>query len=155
MNLLNALVPSLLMIVGGIITWLLKSRVEELRAAEENLRETRTQTYWDILEPYILLFSDTSKKNIEGVQKTITSLQYKKTAFQLCLLGSDNVVRAYNAMLQHTYKAERTRNQDSKELMRLWGALLIEIRKSLGNKKTKLKEVDMLRGMIKDIDDFL
>jgi len=39
--------------------------------------------------------------------------------------------------------------------MRLWGALLIEIRKSLGNKKTKLKEVDMLRGMIKDIDNFL
>ncbi len=155
MNLLNALVPSLLVIVGGIITWLLKSRVEELKAAEENLRETRTQAYWDILEPYILLFSDTSKKNIEGVQKTITSLQYKKTAFQFCLLGSDDVVRAYNAMLQHAYKAERTINQDSKELMRLWGTLLIEIRKSLGNKKTKLKEVDMLRGMIKDIDDFL
>jgi hypothetical protein len=144
------------MIVGGIITWLLKSRVEELRAAEENLRETRTQTYWDILEPYVLLFSDISnKKNIEDVLKKITSFQYRKTSFQLCLLGSDNVVQAYNAMWQHTYKAERTGKQDSKEMMRLWGALQIEIRKSLGNKKTKLKEVDMLRGMIKDIDDFL
>ncbi|MCK5175996.1 MAG: hypothetical protein KAR47_21555 [Planctomycetes bacterium] len=155
MNLLNALVPSLLMIVGGIITWLLKSRVEELRAAEENLRETRTKAYWDILEPYFLLFSDTSKKNMEIVLEKITSPQYRKASFRLCLLGSDDVVQAYNTMWQHTYKAEQTGNQDSKELIRLWGALLIEIRKSLGNKKTKLKEVDMLRGLIKDIDDFL
>lgn len=155
MNLLNALVPTLLVIVGGIITWFLKSKVEELRAAEENLRETRTKTYWEILEPYITLFSDTSEKARAGVIKTITSPQYRKTTFQLCLLGSDEVVRAYNAMLQHMYEAERTGNQDVQELMRLWGALLIEIRKSLGNKKTKLKEVDMLRGMIKDIDDFL
>ncbi len=155
MNLISALGPSLLIIIGGIITWLLKSRVEELKAAEENLRETRTKTYWDILQPYITLFSDTSEKSRAGVIKTITSPQYRKTAFQLCLLGSDDVVQAYNAMLQHTYRAEQTGKQDSKELMRLWGALLIEIRKSLGNKKTKLKEVDMLRGMIKDIDDFL
>jgi len=154
-NLMNALAPSLLIIVGGIITWLLKSRVEELRAAEENLRETRTKTYWDILEPYITLFSDTSEKGRTGVIKTITSPQYRKTAFQLCLLGSDDVVQAYNAMLQHQYEAERTGKQDALELMRLWGALLIEIRKSLGNNKTKLKEFDMLRGMIKDIDDFL
>ncbi len=154
-NLMNALAPSLLIIVGGIITWLLKSRVEELRAAEKNLLETRTKTYWDILEPYITLFSDTSEKARPGLIKMITSLQYRKTAFHLCLLGSDDVVQAYNAMLQHMYEAERTGKQDAIELMRLWGALLIEIRKSLGNKKTKLKEVDMLRGMIKDIDDFL
>jgi hypothetical protein len=155
MNLLNALAPTLLMIVGGIITWLLKSRVEELRAAEENLRENRTKSYWDILEPYITLFSDTSETGRTNVIKTVTSPQYRHTAFQLCLLGSDNVVRAYNRMLQHVYEAERTKHQDAKELMRLWGALLLEIRRSLGNKRTELEKVDMLRGMIKDIDDFL
>lgn len=36
--------------------------------------------------------------------------------------------------------------------MLLWGKLLLEIRKSLGNKKTKLDEFDMLRAMIKDIE---
>ena len=155
MNLLNSLAPTLLMIVGGIITWLLKSRLEELRAAEESLRDTRTKTYWDILEPYITLFSDMSEKGREGVIKKITSPQYKRTAFELCLLGSDDVVRAYNCMLQHVYEAERTEHKDAKELMRLWGALLLEIRRSLGNKGTKLKEIDMLRGMIKDIDSFV
>jgi len=38
-------------------------------------------------------------------------------------------------------------------MMRLWGSLLLEIRKSLGNKNTKLNEIDMLRAMIKDIDN--
>jgi len=155
MNLLNALAPSLLMVVGGMITWLLKSRVEELRAAEENLRETRTKAYWNILEPYITLFTDTSEKGRASVLKTITSVQYRRTAFELCLLGSDDVVRAYNRMMQHVYEAERTDQQNPNEIMRLWGGLLLEIRRSLGNKRTKLKELDMLRGMIKDIDVFL
>ena len=37
-------------------------------------------------------------------------------------------------------------------MMRIWGGLLLEIRRSLGNKKTKLDEFDMLRAMIEDID---
>jgi len=143
------------MVLGGIITWFIKARSEDLRVTNEKLRDTRRNIYADILAPYIKLFSDMSAKGQENVMEAITSEQYKKITFDLNLYGSDKVVQAYNAMLQHTYKAEQTGNQDSKELMRLWGALLIEIRKSLGNKKTKLKEVDMLRGMIKDIDNFL
>ena len=54
--------------------------------------------------------------------------------------------------MQHTYKREVAEKQDPKEMMRLWGSLLLEIRKSLGNRKTKLDEWDMLRAMIKDID---
>jgi len=55
--------------------------------------------------------------------------------------------------MKHTYKAEATGNQDPKEMIRLWGKLLLEIRKSLGNKKTKLNEFDLLRAMIKDIEE--
>lgn len=55
--------------------------------------------------------------------------------------------------MKHTYEAESTGEQDPKEMMRLWGSLLLEIRRNLGNKKTKLNEFDMLRAMIKDIDN--
>ncbi len=57
--------------------------------------------------------------------------------------------------MQHVYEAESTGNQDPRKMMSLWGTLLLEIRKSLGNKKTRLNELDMLRGMIKDIDEYL
>ena len=33
----------------------------------------------------------------------------------------------------------------------LWGNVMLEIRKSLGT-KTRLKEIDMLKGMITDIE---
>lgn len=155
MNWLQVLGPPLLMVLGGVITWLIKSRVEELRATEERLREERRKIYAQILDPYIRLFADPKGRGPAQAIKEITSYDYRKTAFELNLFGSDDVVRAYNALMKHTYEAETTGRQDPKQMMHLWGRLLLEIRKSLGNKRTKLDEIDMLRGMIKDIDSSL
>jgi len=153
MDWLQILGPSLLMVLGGIITWAIKSKIEELRAIEEKLREERRDIYAQILDPYIRLFADLKGKGPDQALKNITSYEYRKTAFDLNLFGSDEVVRAYNNLMQHMYKAEVTGNQNPKELMCLWGKFLLEIRKSLGNKKTKLDELDMLKAMIKDIDE--
>lgn len=152
MDWLQVLGPPLLMALGGIITWVIKSKVEELHAVEEKLREDRRKIYSQILDPYIRLFADLKGKGPAQAIKQITSYEYRKTAFELNLFGSDEVVRAYNVLMKHTYEAESTGEQAPKEMMRLWGNLLLEIRKSLGNKKTKLNEWDMLRAMIKDID---
>ena len=153
MNWLQVLGPSLLVIVGGIITWFLKSRVEELRATEEKLREERRKIYSQLLDPYVRLFANLKGQDTTHMIKTINSYEYRKTAFDLNLFGSDEVVHAYNALMQYSFQSEFAKKQDPKELMRLWGSLLLEIRKSLGNKKTKLQELDMLRAMIKDIDN--
>jgi len=152
MNWLQVLGPSLLMVLGGIITWFLKSRVEELRATEERLREERRKIYGQILDPYVRLFADLKGQGTTQAIKKITSYEYRKTAFDLNLFGSDDVVRAYNALMKYTYEVESTGKQDPKGMVRMWGSLLLEIRRSLGNKKTKLNELDMLRAMIKDID---
>nr|CBH37181.1 conserved hypothetical protein [uncultured archaeon] len=151
MDWLQILGPTLLMVLGGIITWFIKSRIEELRAIEEKLREERRNIYAQILDPYIRLFADIKGKGPDEALKKITSYEYRKTAFDLNLFGSDEVIRAFNNLMKHTYEAEATGNQDPEEMMRLWGNLLLEIRKSLGNKKTKLNEFDMLRAMIKDM----
>lgn len=152
---LEVLAPVLLMIIGGIITWLLKSQLEEFRATKEKLREERRKIYIDILDPYIRLFSDFKGQGGTQALKKLTSYQHRKTAFELNLFGSDGVVRAYNALMQHAFKAESSGDKNPKEMMLLWGQLLLEIRKSLGNKRTELRDLDMLRGMITDIDKFL
>ena len=151
MDWLQILGPTLLMVLGGLITWFIKSRIEELRAIEEKLREERRNIYAHILDPYIRLFADIKGKGPDEALKRITSYDYRKTAFDLNLFGSDEVIRAFNNLMKHTYEAEATGKQDSNKMIRLWGKLLLEIRKSLGNKKTKLNEVDMLRAMIKDV----
>ena len=152
MEWLQILGPTLLMVLGGIITWFIKSKIEELRAIEEKLREERRNIYAQILDPYIRLFADMKGKGPDEALKMITSYDYRKTAFDLNLFGSDEVVLAYNNLMKHTYEGEATENKDPNKMMLLWGKLLLEIRKSLGNKNTKLDEFDMLRATIKDID---
>jgi hypothetical protein len=154
MNWLQLLGPPLLIVLGGIITWFIKSRIEELRAVEEKLQEERRNIYSQILAPYIQLFADLKDKGPTQAMKMIKSFDYKKTAFDLNLFGSDEVVRSYNNFMQYMYKHELSGIQDTKEMLRLWGELLLEIRKSLGNKKTKLTEFDMLKSMIKDIEKY-
>jgi hypothetical protein len=152
MDWLQTLGPTLLVVLGGIISWFIKSRIEELRAIEEKLREERRNNYAHILDPYIHLFADIKKgKGPDEALKRVTSYDYRKTAFDLNLFGSDEVIRAFNNLMEHTYEAEATGKQDPQKMISLWGKHLLEIRKSLGNKKTKLNEVDMLRAMIKDV----
>jgi len=104
------------------------------------------------LDPYIRLFADISGQGQVQAVKRMTSPEYRKTAFELNLFGSDDVIRAYNTLMAHAYEAESTGKQDPKTMMTLFGSFLLEIRKSLGNKKTKLEALDMLRASIKDID---
>ena len=63
--------------------------------------------------------------------------------------ASDEVVRAYNAMFQHIYKAD-SKGQNPREMMRLWSNVLLAIRRSAGTPDTRLDEWDMLTATIKD-----
>jgi len=143
------------MLLGGIITWIIKSRVEELRAVETKLREDRRKIYVEILDPFIILFSDIQGQGPDKAVMKLQSYEYRKTSLELNLFGSDNVVRAYNNFMSYTYEIESSGKSDTEKMMRLWGGLLLAIRKSLGNKKSELNEFDMLRAMIKDIDTIL
>lgn len=159
MQILNAWVtalgPTLLVIVGGLITWLIRTRTEELRAAEERLHDERRRIYDELLDPYIRLFANVKSGGTQQAVQKMVTYEYRKTAFNLNMVGSDSVVLAYNALMKHTYEAEASGQQSPAELFRLWGGLLLEIRRSVGDKRTSLTEMDMLRGMIRDVDSLL
>lgn len=137
---------------GGLVVWFVQSRVEQVRALERTLQEERRKVYADILDPYIRLFANLkdSQAQVDAAQLMLT-YEYRKTAFDLNLVGADDVVKAYNAMMQYVYNPGPS-GPSPKEMMRLWGALILEIRKSLGNPSKDLDEWDMLRGMITDIE---
>ena len=155
MDLFTILAPSFFFVLGGIISWFLKSRYEKLKEIEEKLRAERRNIYMQILEPYITLFSLSENHKEAKAIKKIMSIDYKKTAFELCLFSSDKVVNSYNNLIKFSYKAEKQGERDDKKMIALFGNFLLEIRKSLGNKNTKLTEVDMLQNVIKDIHNIL
>ena len=81
MNWIQALGPSILMLIGGIVSWFLKTRVEELKSIEKKLQDKRREIYIQILEPYILVFTDPKGKGLDKAVETIKTFNYKRIAF--------------------------------------------------------------------------
>ena len=70
------------------------------------------------------------------------------------MIGSDEVVKAYNNLFQYFYlrenKEEKANITELKEMMSLLGCFLLEIRRSMGNEETKLNNWDMLEWFLTD-----
>lgn len=160
--------------VGGILMFFVRVRLEEIRAAEERLSGERRKVYGELLLPYVQLFTPSREKaqqvlppttrkesrkqqaepdHTEQAMARILSVEYRQTAFDLMLIASDDVVRAYNDLMQFTFRmVDADPSERSWEVLSKMGQLLLEIRRSLGIKDTELTNVDMLRFMITDIE---
>ena len=65
------------------------------------------------------------------------------------------MVIAMNELMQSFYRQKEGPTQnDTKNIIDLWGNVLLAIRRDVGNKRTKLKPIDMFRGQISDIDKY-
>lgn len=151
MDWLQNILPTLLVVSTGLLTWFLKDKSEKLKLQREKLIDEKRMNYEKILEPIIRTFAGIKNKGeLEKAIKQIQSFDYKKSAFQLMLFGSDDVINAYNDFFQYLYNNES--QIDPRDMLNASGKIILEIRKDLGNDKTLLKEFDMLRFMITDID---
>lgn len=140
--------------IVGLAVWFVRSHIEGIKRATEELQDQRRKIYIDILKPYIQTFAGIKDPSqTKKALRTLTSFEYRLRSFELNMIGSDEVVRAVNNMMQFFYSLEKedTTAQPA-DLLRYWGGVLLAIRRDLGNRRTKLKEVDMLRSQIKDID---
>ncbi len=155
---INLLVTPLVAALVGYGVWYFQSRLEALRREQERLHDDRRKVYSDVLEPFVRIFAGIKnpKENQKALQHML-SVEYKRTAFDFSLIGADDVVRSFNDLMQYVYSfdAEADEKPDPSKLMRLWGAFLLEIRRNVGNPKTKLTPADMLRSQIKDIDKII
>jgi len=159
--------PILVLFLTG-AGWKIRQSIEHKTKLEEKLRDDRIEIYHQILEPYIIILMPDAAWNLDPKNKgkdknneattKLLSLEYRKLSFRLSLIGSDNVVKAFNNLYQYFYKnAENSEStiqsnptDKAKEMMSLIGLLLLEIRKSMGNEETKLNEWDMLEWFITD-----
>lgn len=148
---LPAFFATLFTSMGGLVVWYFQSRAEKLRKLEESLRERRLELYAKALDPYFRIFAGLGDQRSETrILTDMRDADYRRTIFHLSMFGSDEVVRAFNAMMQFTYRLDSAPS-DPRELMRLWALVLLAIRRSAGNPGTKLDEWDMLAATIKDV----
>lgn len=141
-------VPALLA-VGGLVAWGIRSTVEENRVAERSLTDERRELYERVLEPFMLVFTsaDANSPATQAAQQEILmSAAYKRAVFELTLVASDEVVRAFGEV------TNAASNPAAKHPLAIWARLILSIRKSVGNKGTQLSKADILRPMITDLD---
>ena len=123
-GILIAIISPILLTIGGLVTWILKAKREELLTQEEKSREFRIRTYETLLEPYYAIFTFTlpDQKKDREIQK-IASLDYKKAAFNLTTFGSDEVVKAFNKLMQSFYH----KKSDDYENKNEWGIMMLTV----------------------------
>ncbi len=153
--LITAISPFLL-ILGGLISWVLKSRKESLQLAEERSREKRLETYKIILDPYIVMTTPTAKQSEKDkALGKITTVDYKRASFDLVTFGSDDTVRSYNKLMQHFFSSSHTETEDSSKhaVLLYFSELVLNIRKDLYSKRTRLKRSETIEFTINDIQN--
>ena len=150
------------------VGWRLRQRIERRLALEEKLRDDRVAIYNEILEPFIILLmsqaaweSDPKNKNRDKdalASQKLLSLDYRQKGFKLSLMGSDDVVQAYNDLMQYFFHraagAGEVQEADIRQMMSLLGAFLLAIRKSMGNEATKVDKWGMLEWFMNDARRF-
>lgn len=160
---IGAVATPILVLVLTAIGWKLRQSVERERLLEDKLREDRIDTYNLILEPFIILFMTDVAWSMDKVNKgkdkgevataKMLSLEYRKYGFKLSLVGADSVVIAYNELMQFFYNQKEIAaptEDNLKEMMRLPGIFLLEIRRCMGNEATCLSNWQMLEWFMKD-----
>lgn len=153
-TLITSLGAPILVFIGGLISWLIKTRKEELQLIEDRALERRIEIYNKILDPLIVLLSSGANSKMKNkATEIIGSIEYRRAAFSLITFGSDEMVSSYNNMMQSFYKGEA--DTDSRATMKKFAIFLLNIRKDLYSKKTKLKDWDMLKFMITDIEKLI
>ncbi len=105
--------PILVLFLTG-AGWKIRQSIEHKTKLEEKLRDDRIEIYHQILEPYIIILMPDAAWNLDPKNKgkdknneataKLLSLEYRKLSFRLSLIGSDNVVKAFNNLYQYFYK---------------------------------------------------
>ena len=158
-TLLIAILSPILITIGGIVSWILKSKKEEVLNAESKSREFKIETYKKLLEPFIATLTFTLPEKVKQKEiNKLTTLEYKKAVFDLTTFGSDKAIQIFNKIMQTFFHSDEYKNEHGdygpeygNRLIALISELLLQIRKDLYTKRTKLKRSEMLEFMVTDM----
>ena len=140
--------------IVGVFVWYLQSRIDAVRAERRRLQDERRKIYIAVLEPYIRVLAGIKKPSeTSKAMKRMSSFEYRKIAYELNLMGSDEVIRANNAFMQLAYSAGEE-SVTAEMWVERWGGLLLAIRKDLGARKTGLAALEMLESQLTDASEY-
>jgi len=136
----------------GAAAWAIRSNVEQKREYEKLLADRKREHYLQFLE-FLAGFLGTTDDEpvIKGQRpkqkKSISIEELRMWSLRLTLIGSDEVVNAWNRA-----RNGATDPGESLSMMKNWGQLWLAMRKDCGHIDTKLGVTDVLASFVNDIE---
>lgn len=135
----------------GAAAWAIRSSIEQRREYQRLLAEQKRKHYFEFLD-FMSKFIDTSG---EGKSTQLRKRQdhpvplneFRMWSLRLTLIGSDEVVRAWN----HA-RLNETDVEDPLGVLKKWGRLWLAMRKDCGHPDTQLGVTDVLGSFVNDIE---
>ena len=151
------LVATLGPLAGGLVVWWVQSRIEQTRRETERLHSERAKLYMKLLEPFQAILG-TKAPDARDPGEIIQGKEYRDAMFHVNLVGSDDVVRAFNNMMKMFYQRDQDTAFDKSstiEAFRQVGDMMLAIRRELGNRRTKLDSLAMFESSITDLQNHI
>lgn len=153
------LFESILMGALGLFLWLFKKAFESLQRSKEQFRENRLNVYLEVLDPMLTMMHQVKRKGRSGGKRGrgsgFSEDQFRRALVNVKLMATDEVVRALDDMITgFPSDGTRTEEESAEKLVQLFGGLLLAIRKDLGNPTTTMTELDMLRVIVTDVEQY-
>ncbi len=138
---IQSLIPILVVILAG-IGWLYRHEKEKRLQIEKQLSESKYKVYIQLLTVFFHIFKQVKKGQKTNADKLIgTMVDIKK---ELIIYGNDDVLKSF-------FNWEKA-SQSNENLYAL-AHLVIEVRKDMGNPKTKITTLDFLNSLVATKED--
>lgn len=140
-----------LTVVIAILGWIMQRKIEQIKIMENQLSDKKYNAYADLVGIFFSILKNV-KKEKDTNQKVLMDkmLESKKNIF---MYGSDKVVMAFSEWLCSSTTGENNEQQMNKFL-----ELMIEIRKDMCGRSSKITKYDLLLNLIqnpKEVNDFI
>lgn len=140
----------------GATAWLIRSHIEQKREYQRLLADRKRELYLQFLEFMAKFLASTEKglpvqgyKKGKSFQQPVSLEEFRMWSLRLTLIGSDDVVLAWNKARQDEPTEEE---EHPAATMKRWGKLWLEMRKDSGHVDTKLTVSDVLATFINDVE---
>ena len=144
-----ALITGSVSILGVVISSIVSKLIEYQQKTKRYLYEKKEEPYSEFIE-MVYKLQDSERGNKEYCEKELLddTISFSK---KLTLWGSNKVIRKWLAFR----KISQEQNDNTKNLFMLVEEIIFEIRKDMGQKKSGLKQGDILAFFVNDIEDYL
>lgn len=140
------LISIFLSIVIAFMGWLMQRKTERIKIMENQLSEKKYKAYADMVGIFYSILKDVKRERNNNHEKMMDSmLESKKNIF---MYGSDSVIKAFNKWL-----CSSTMNEAQFVQLDAFLDFMIEIRKDMNGKSTKISKYDLLINLVQNKDE--